>query len=302
MKPVPWQTLPAQQACPGAPHISQVLGALPGGLLQPRPPLQVLPVQQATPALPHAVQTLLAQRAPLAVQNWPPPPPPAVPQHAPPIAPQGVPAGLLQVPLLQVPLTPVPVQACPEPVQIRTAPPPASLGCGIQQPPPLQTLPPQQGCPGRPQSAVPELPPVEVALVVPPVPPVALPPPPHPLMRIIRADAIPTAQIWFARPRRSRSVLESASTILLVMVNVALCEVVGGKSLIQNVFITRSSLFKRALPDSCSKAVPLPMSIYDFRPETVGLNPRTCVVNPSPGTGLTRALKKESGRRCGDSG
>ena len=40
--PVPWQ-----QAWPEPPQVVQVAGALPGGLLQPRPALQTLPGQQA---------------------------------------------------------------------------------------------------------------------------------------------------------------------------------------------------------------------------------------------------------------
>jgi hypothetical protein len=192
---------------------------------------------------------LAVQRAPLAVQNWP-PPPPAMPQQAWASAPQGAPAGSLQVPAEQVPLTPVPLQVWPAAVHIRTVPPPASLACGIQQPPPLQELLGQQACPGAPQAAVPLLPPAWVTPVLPPMPPLAGLLLPHPFRIIIRAAAKAMPQTWLAVPRRFCPRWENAFTILVVMVDVALCEVVGGKSRTRNLFITQSSFFKQALPDS----------------------------------------------------
>jgi hypothetical protein len=58
MQPRPlWQLLPAQQASPLAPQLSQVPAPVrPVGLLQPRPALQVLPLQHGAPDPPHAEQ------------------------------------------------------------------------------------------------------------------------------------------------------------------------------------------------------------------------------------------------------
>src|SRR4029077_13582101 len=116
-------------------------------------------------------------------------------------------------------------------------------------PPPLQELLGQQGCPGAPQ-LLPLLPPAWVIPVFPPVPPVAGLLLPHPLRIITSAAAKAIPQTWEAIPRRSCPLLENAFTILVVMMDVALCEVVGGKSHTLNLFITQSSLFKHALPDS----------------------------------------------------
>src|SRR5262249_40215403 len=84
--PPVWQTAPAQQALPTAPQFSQVLGALPAGLLQPRPALQVPPPpkvapQQAWPIAPQGSQRVMTPPAAMAVwqerpaPHWLPPPP-----------------------------------------------------------------------------------------------------------------------------------------------------------------------------------------------------------------------------------
>jgi hypothetical protein len=102
--PPVWQMLPAQQAPPTVPQFMQVRAMPPPGLAQPRPLLQLTapaPIppawQQAAPLLPHAVHIEAVppspgvpgvQRAPGAVQVFPPPPP----QQISPSAPQAVPA------------------------------------------------------------------------------------------------------------------------------------------------------------------------------------------------------------------
>jgi hypothetical protein len=102
------------------------------------------------------VHVPFAQLAPVAVQNVAAPGPASPPpQQAWPIAPQGVPEALEQLPLLQVPDTPVPVQVSPEPTQVEAPNVPEAM----QQPPPLQLLPAQQGWPEAPQAAAPPPPP-----------------------------------------------------------------------------------------------------------------------------------------------
>ena len=125
--------------------------------------------------------------------------------------PQGCPGPFSQAPAVQVPETPVPVQALPAPTQTRTVPPP-SAAVGMQQPPPLQVFPPQQGWPDAPHVNEP----------LPPFPPPPAPPLPPLLFDLllqarqakvtatsntIVARAVPRDARWFsvARPDRESS-------------------------------------------------------------------------------------------------
>jgi hypothetical protein len=132
------------------------------------------------------------QLAPEAVQYVNASPPSGeAPQQACPIAPQGLPDAVEQLPLVQVPDTLLPVQASPAPTQTNEKP----VVPSTQQPPPLQLLFAQQGCPEAPQAtapppAPPEAPPL--AELPPPAawPPVALPvEPPVPLLDLLLLQA-----------------------------------------------------------------------------------------------------------------
>jgi hypothetical protein len=149
------------------------------------------------------------QRAPLAVQKVTPPPPgaggsppsgavagastaAAAPQQIWFNPPHGDPTALVQDPAVQVPEMLAPLQVWPAPTQVLTVGPP-SVARGIQHPPPLQLLPPQQGSLAAPHArgarsfmlgvspAVPSFP------VPPPASPLLLLPPPHPSVRAMRA-------------------------------------------------------------------------------------------------------------------
>jgi hypothetical protein len=90
--------------------------------------------------------------------------------------PQGCPGPFSHAPAVQVPETPVPAQDFPAPTQTRTVPPPSAT-VGMQQPPPLQVFPPQQGWPDAPHVNEP----------LPPFPPPA-PPLPPPLFDLLLQD------------------------------------------------------------------------------------------------------------------
>src|SRR6185295_13221545 len=102
---------------------------------------------------PQALQVPTTQRVPLAVQNVGAAPPPASPppQQAWASAPQGVPAEVLHDPFEHVPTTPAAAQDCPVPTHCWAVCPPVVTE--RQQPPLLQELAPQHGCPGAPQAA-----------------------------------------------------------------------------------------------------------------------------------------------------
>src|SRR5258708_4640950 len=124
------------------------------------------PWQQTALDAPHAMHIPPAQRAPLAVQNWFPPPVGGAPSPstdaslaaAPPqqtwlSAPHGAPVDDAHDPAWHVPEMLFPLHVFPAPTQSRVGGPP-SVGIGMQQPPPLHALPPQQGCPGTPHATL----------------------------------------------------------------------------------------------------------------------------------------------------
>jgi hypothetical protein len=183
------QVLPEQHGWPEPPQAVQVCA--PPEVAQTREARHCCPEQHGAPSAPQATQFPFVQRAPEAVQvPAPPPPKPAsapAPQQGWPMPPQASPPVLVHelVAAEQVPLMPLPVHACPAATHTRVVPVPP-LVVETQQPLALQALAVQQGCPGSPQ-AVPELPPGRLELPTmlelppfPPLPVLAVVPPPLP--------------------------------------------------------------------------------------------------------------------------